>query len=69
MPVNLKKTKFAPADVQTGSSSHTFHPEATGVGGKVQSKNYTIWNANSYIHNHSQEVSFSLYTHLFNFLI
>ena len=38
MPVNLKKTEFAPASVQAGSSSHTFNPEATGVGGKVQSK-------------------------------
>ena len=38
MPVNLKKTEFPPAGVQAGSSSHTFHPEATGVGGKVQSK-------------------------------
>ena len=35
---NLKKTEFAPASVQAGSSSRTFHPEATGVGGKVQSK-------------------------------
>ena len=38
MPVNLKKTEFAPVGVQTGSSSRTFHPEATGAGGKVQSK-------------------------------
>ena len=38
MPVNLKKTEFAPAGVQGGSSSCTFHPEATGAGGKVQSK-------------------------------
>ena len=38
MPVILKKTEFAPAGVQAGSSSHTFHPEATGAGGKVQSK-------------------------------
>ena len=38
MSVNLKKNKFAPAGVQAGSSSRTFHPEATGVGGKVQSK-------------------------------
>ena len=36
--VNLKKTEFAPAGVQVGSSSRTFHPEATGAGGKVQSK-------------------------------
>ena len=35
-----------PAGVQAGSSSRTFHPEVTG---KVQSKNYTGWNANSYI--------------------
>ena len=34
MPVSLKKTKFAPASVQAGSSSRTFHPEATGAGGK-----------------------------------
>ena len=39
MPVNLKKPEFAPAGVQAGSSSRTFHPEATGTGGKVQSKN------------------------------
>ena len=38
MPVNLKKTEFAPAGVQAGSSSRTFHLEATGAGGKVQSK-------------------------------
>ena len=38
MPVYLKKIEFAPAGVQTGSSSRTFHPEATVVGGKVQSK-------------------------------
>ena len=38
MPVNLKKAEFAPASVQAGSSSHTFHPETTGAGGKVQSK-------------------------------
>ena len=38
MSVNLKKTEFAPAVVQAGSSSYTFHPEATGAGGKVQSK-------------------------------
>ena len=38
MPVNLKKTEFAQAGVQAGSSSRTFHPEATGTRGKVQSK-------------------------------
>ena len=38
MPVNLKRTEFAPPGVQAGSSSRTFHPEATGAGGKVQSK-------------------------------
>ena len=38
IPVNLKKTEFAPAGVQAGSSSRTFHLEATGAGGKVQSK-------------------------------
>ena len=38
MPVNSKKPEFAPAGVQAGSSSRTFHPEATGAGGKVQSK-------------------------------
>ena len=51
MPVNLKKAEFAPAGVQAGSPSHTFHPEATGAGGKFQSKNYTGRNANSYINN------------------
>ena len=50
MPVNLKKTEFVPAGVQVRSSSRTFHLEATSAGGKVQSKNYTGWNANSYIH-------------------
>ena len=38
MLVNLKKTEFVPAGVQAGSSSRTFHLEATGAGGKVQSK-------------------------------
>ena len=38
MLVNLKKTEFAPAGVQARSSSRTSHPEATGAGGKVQSK-------------------------------
>ena len=38
MPVNLKNTEFVPACVQAGSSSRTFHPEATGAEGKVQSK-------------------------------
>ena len=38
MPVNLKKTELASAGVQAGSSSRTFHPEATGAGGKVQFK-------------------------------
>ena len=38
MPVNLKKTEFSPAGVQAGSSSRTFHSEATGTGSKVQSK-------------------------------
>ena len=52
MPVDLKKPEFAPAGVQAGSSSRTFHPEVTGAGGKVQSKNYTGWNANSYINTH-----------------
>ena len=51
MPVYLKKTEFAPAGVQAGSPSRTFHPEVTGAGGKIQSKNYTGWNANSYINN------------------
>ena len=41
MPVNLKKTEFASAGVQAGSSPRTFHPEATGAAGEVQSKNYT----------------------------
>ena len=53
MPVNLKKTEFAPAGVQSGSSSCTFHPEVTSEGGKVQSKNYTGWNTNSYIHSYN----------------
>ena len=38
MSVYLKKTEFAPAGVQAGSSSRIFHPEATGAGGQVQSK-------------------------------
>ena len=38
MPVNLKKSEFAPVGVRDASSSHIFHPEATGEGGKVQSK-------------------------------
>ena len=38
IPVNLKKTEFAPASVQARSSSRTFHLEATSAGGKVQSK-------------------------------
>ena len=38
MPVGLKKTEFAPAGVQAGSCSCTFHLEVTGAGGKVQSK-------------------------------
>ena len=38
MPVNVKKTEFAPAGVQAGRSSSTFHPEAIGAAGKVQSK-------------------------------
>ncbi len=38
MLVDLKKTEFAPAGVQAGSSSRTFHPKATSTGGKVQSK-------------------------------
>ena len=55
MLVDLKKTEFAPAGVQAGSSSRTFHPEATGAGGKVQSKkNYTGWNANSYINTYNK---------------
>ena len=38
MPVNLKKGEFTLAGVQVGSSSHTFHLEATSAGGKGQSK-------------------------------
>ena len=38
MPVDLKKAEFAPAGIQAGSPSRTFHPEVTGVGGKIQSK-------------------------------
>ena len=49
MPVSLKKAEFTPVGVQAGSPSCTFHPEVTGAGGKIQSKNYTGWNANSYI--------------------
>ena len=49
MLVDLKKTKFARAGVQARSSSRSFHPEATGAGGKFNLKNYTGWNANSYI--------------------
>ena len=33
MPVNLKKTEFAPVGVQTGRSSRTFRTEVTGAGG------------------------------------
>ena len=50
MPVNLKKTEFAPAGVQAGSSSRTFHSEATEA--KFNLKNYTGWNANSYIYSY-----------------
>ena len=32
MPVDLKKTEFAPAGVQDGSSSRTFHPESDRCG-------------------------------------
>ena len=38
VPVNLKNSDFAPAGVDATSSSRTFHPEATGEGGKFQSK-------------------------------
>ena len=38
MPVNLTNTEFTPAGVQARSSSRIFRPEATGAGGKVQSK-------------------------------
>ena len=38
MLVDLKKIEFTPAGVQAGGSSHPFHPEVTGAGGKVQSK-------------------------------
>ncbi len=50
MPVNSKKTKFAPAGIQAGSSSRTFHLEATGAGGKVKPKTYTCLNENTYIY-------------------
>ena len=43
MPVNLKKTEFAPAGVQAKSSSCTFHPKVFNL------KNYTSCKANSYI--------------------
>ena len=38
MPVNLKKTEFAPAGVQARSSFRTFHLKATGAEDKVPSK-------------------------------
>ena len=38
MPVDSKKAEFAPAGVQAGSPSRTFHPEVAGAGGKFQSK-------------------------------
>ena len=38
MPVNLKKPEFPPSGVQAGNSSRTFHSEATGARGKVQSE-------------------------------
>ena len=38
MSVDLKKAEFAPAGVQAGSPSRTFHPEVTGAGGKFQFK-------------------------------
>ena len=41
MPVDLKTTEFTPAGVQARSPSRAFHPEVTGAGGKIQSKNYT----------------------------
>ena len=49
MPVDLKRAEFAPAGVQAGSPSRTFHPDVNDVGGKFQSKNYTGRNVNSYI--------------------
>ena len=36
--VDLKKIEFVSVSVQAGCSFRTFHPEATVVGGKVQSK-------------------------------
>ena len=60
MPVDLKTAEFAPADVQSGSPSCTFHPEVTGAGGKIQSKNYTGWNANSYINTANTYIGHSL---------
>ena len=51
MPVNLKKTEFTPASVQVRISSNTFHPEATGAWGKVQSKKL-YWLKRKLVHLH-----------------
>ena len=64
MPVDMKKAEFAPAGVQAGSPSRTFHPEVTGAGGKFQSKNYTGRNANSYIN-----TTHSSYIYIFFFFL
>ena len=51
IPVSLKKTEFAPAGVQARSSACTFHPEATGARGKVQSKKL-YWLKRKLLHLH-----------------
>ena len=61
MPVNLKKIEFMPAGVQVGSSSRTFHPEATGAGGKVQSKKlYRLKRKLLHLQRHNSEICFSI---------
>ena len=61
MPVDLKKTEFAPAVVQAGSSSRTFHPEVSGAGGKVQSKKL-YWLKRKLLHYHLPCVMFTFET-------
>ena len=51
MSVNLKKIEFVPAGVQAGSSSRTFYLEATGAGGKIQSKKL-YWLKCKLLHSH-----------------
>ena len=59
---HLKKNEFTPAGVQARSPSHTFHPEATGAGGKVQSKKL-YWLKRKLLHLQSQRIQ--LNSHLF----